>query len=229
MSNKKFGGSINGKGYYIALILCAAAIGISGYLYYSNANDKDDTQLGGQSVTVGATDPADHQDLEVVATQPGTESTTPKESETPTATAATVHKSMQTASPVEGQTVAVYAMDALGYNPTTRDWRTHNGVDIAAEEGTKVCAAAEGTVYTVYEDDTMGMTVVIRHEDGYVTRYSSLAEDVTVKAGDKVKLGQQIGCVGNTALLESAVGAHVHFAVSCQDEPVDPAAFLNQE
>ena len=39
MSKKKFSG-INGKGYYIALILCAAAIGISGYLYYQNAQEQ---------------------------------------------------------------------------------------------------------------------------------------------------------------------------------------------
>ena len=39
MSNKKFT-SANGKGYYIALALCALAIGVSGYLYYANANDE---------------------------------------------------------------------------------------------------------------------------------------------------------------------------------------------
>ena len=45
MSDKKHTGrGIFGKGYYIALILCAAAIGITGYLYYRNANDQD-TQL----------------------------------------------------------------------------------------------------------------------------------------------------------------------------------------
>jgi len=221
MRNKKFGGA-NGKGYYIALILCAAAIGISGYLYYTNTN-KEQPQLGGQDTNVVATNPADEQDLPVVATQPqnpGTEATKP--------TVDIINKALQTVSPVQGQIIGVYAMDSLTYNATTRDWRVHNGVDIAAEEGSAVCAAAEGTVYTVYEDETMGMTVVIRHADGFVTQYSSLAKEVSVAPGDTVTLGQQIGTVGNTALLENAVGSHVHFSVSCNDVPVDPAKFLNQ-
>ena len=138
-------------------------------------------------------------------------------------------KTMKTAAPVAGQTVAGYAMDCLSYNQTTRDWRTHNGIDIAAEPGTKVCAAADGTVYTVYEDDTMGTTVVIRHEDGYVTRYASLAQEVSVEPGDSVTLGQKIGSVGNSALLESAIGDHVHFSVTCNGEEIDPAEFLNLE
>ena len=82
-------------------------------------------------------------------------------------------------------------------------------------------------MYTVYEDDTMGMTVVIRHQDGYITKYASLASEVMVKAGDAVAMGQQIGYVGNTALLESAIGDHLHFSVTRNDEPVDPAEFLN--
>ena len=226
MSNKKFGGSVNGKGYYIALILCAVAIGISGYLYYSNANDND-PQLKDPGLTVGATDPGQGNDLQVVATQPGTDPTVGSSSTQ--STAGVNRKSLQTVSPVEGEIVAVYAMDSLSYNATTRDWRVHNGVDIAAEEGTKVCAAAAGTVYTVYEDDTMGMTVVIRHDEGYVTKYSSLAEKVSVKSGDVVSMGQQIGTVGNTALLENAIGDHVHFSVSCNDTLVDPVEFLSQE
>ena len=225
MSNNKHGAGTNGKGYYIALILCAAAIGISGYLYYANTDREDTTQLGGENVTVGATDPQSHKDLPVIATQPD-EVTAPANNNPTTPSAS--HKPMRTASPVEGQTVAVYAMDELSYNATTRDWRVHNGVDIAAEEGSDVCAAADGEVYTVYEDDTMGMTVVIRHQDGYVTRYSSLAQEVMVKPGDSVKVGQKIGTVGTTALLESAVGSHVHFAVTCNDEPMDPAQFLSQ-
>ena len=222
MSNNKHGASANGKGYYIALILCAVAIGISGYLYYANTNEEEPAQLGGQDDTVSATQgQTGHKDLPVIATQPDevTVSTTvPVE---------TSRKVMKTVSPVEGQTVAVYAMDELGYNATTRDWRVHNGVDIAAEEGSSVSAAADGEVYTVYEDETMGMTVVIRHEDGYVTRYASLSQEVMVKAGDKVKAGDPIGTVGATALLESAIGSHVHFAVTHNDEPMDPGEFLN--
>ena len=194
------------------------------YLYYSHAN-QEDTQLNNPNVTVDQTVPNAEKDLPVVATQPQESGTQPTETTVPIPSV--TRKPLQTAAPVEGEIVVVYAMDSLGYNPTTRDWRTHNGVDIAAEEGSKVCAAAEGTVYTVYEDDTMGMTVVIRHQDGYITKYASLASEVMVKAGDAVAMGQQIGYVGNTALLESAIGDHLHFSVTRNDEPVDPAEFLN--
>jgi murein DD-endopeptidase MepM/ murein hydrolase activator NlpD len=223
MSNKKF---TNGKGYYIALALCAVAIGVSGYLYYSHAN-KEDVQLNNPDMTVDQTVLGDESDLPVVATQPQQSGTQPTETTVPPSTV--TRKPLQTAAPVEGEIVMVYAMDSLGYNPTTRDWRTHNGVDIAAEEGSKVFAAADGTVYTVYEDDTMGMTVVIRHRDGYITKYASLASEVTVKAGDTVTLGQQIGYVGNTALLESAIGDHLHFSVTCNGAVINPNDFLEQE
>ena len=223
MSNKNFGGKLNGKGYYIALILCAAAIGISGYMYYRSANDNP-SQLQTPDVTAGATTPLGSDGLPVVATQAepaGIQGTTPAP--------AVSRKPIKTVSPVEGQVVAAFSMDALSYNPTTRDWRVHNGMDITAEEGTEVCAAADGTVYTVYEDDTMGHTVVIRHEDGYVTMYASLGEETAVKAGDTVTAGQKIGTVGCSALLESAIGHHVHFSVSHNDVTMDPGAFLAQE
>jgi murein DD-endopeptidase MepM/ murein hydrolase activator NlpD len=87
-------------------------------------------------------------------------------------------------------------------------------------------AAAEGTVIAVYEDDTMGYTVEIRHEGGYTTRYASLAETVSVQKGDTVKLGQVIGCVGDTALVESVIGPHVHFSVTYRDAQIDPAEFF---
>ena len=221
MSDNKRNGRGNAKGYYIALILCAVAIGISGYLYYANQTD-DTPQLGGQDITVAATEPAQN-DVPVGVTVPAptgaVEATEPK----PTV----VRKPIRTASPLEGEIVAVYAMDALSYNATTRDWRTHDGIDLAAEAGASVCAAAEGTVYTVYEDETMGHTVVIRHQDGYVTCYASLGEDVAVAPGDTVKLGQKIGTVGNSALLESALGDHIHFSVTRDDEPIDPQSFLS--
>ena len=216
MSKRKFSGSISGKGYYIALILCIVAIGISGYLYYRNA---EEPAPGQQSQQVSGTDDASGQQVAAIATQPG--GTTGAEEE-----AATEPKLSKRVAPVQGQTVTGHAVDALSYNQTTRDWRTHDGIDIAAAAGTAVSAAADGTVYTVYEDDTMGMTVVIRHGDNYTTCYSSLATQVDVKPGDAVTAGQTIGQVGNTALLENAIGDHVHFSVSCNGESVDPVRFL---
>ena len=218
-NNKQTGRGFGSKGYYIALILCATAIGISGYLYYRNVNDVPSTQVDTTTPTIlaGVTD---REDVPVIATEPSASGATTPSTEN------TAPKIFKTVAPVDGETVAEYAMDCLSYNQTTRDWRVHNGIDIAAAEGTPVMAAADGTVYTVYDDETMGTTVVIRHEDGYTTKYSCLAQEVMVAAGDTVTMGQQIGCVGTTALLESALDPHVHFSVTCDNEVVDPGEFL---
>ena len=205
--NKKTGSMLGGKGYYIALILCAAAIGISGYVYYRNLNQSTDVLA-----TVG-------NDLSVAATQPG--NTTPGSTQDPTE-----KPTLKTTAPVAGETVAEFAVDCLGYNETTRDWRTHHGVDIAAEAGMTVCAAADGTVYSVYEDESLGTTVVITHDGGYTTKYASLAEEVSVEPGCAVTMGQTIGTVGTTALLENSLAPHVHFSVTCNGTSVDPQEFL---
>ena len=222
-NNKNFG--FSGKGYYIALILCAAAIGITGYLYSKNANKPEEVTIQETMGDVQVLE-TQEQDIPVIATQPVTQGV-PQETPTQAATQPTVPQALKTASPIKGDEVAAYPMDCLGYNQTTRDWRVHNGVDIAAPEGTQVLAAAEGTVYAAYEDDTMGYTVVIRHTGGYTTTYSCLSEELAVKTGDAVTLGQAIGCVGDTALVETAIGTHVHFGVTYQNTPMDPNEFLN--
>ena len=221
MSNKKFTESFGSGGYYIALILCAVAIGVSGYLYYRNTTSKNQTEPN-QSVI--ATNPGGD-NVQAVATGPAEGDPTAPDATEPTQI---VQKPQVIRQPLEGKTIASFAMDVLSYNQTTRDWRTHNGMDIAAEAGTKVCAAADGTVYTVFQDDAMGTTVVIRHEGGYTTTYASLDSQVTVATGDTVTAGQTIGAVGTTALLETAIGEHLHFSVSCNGSYVDPAEFLAQ-
>ena len=214
-----------GKGYYIALILCAAAIGITGYWYYQSESNVQDIPVEETILQDIPADAAQVQDVPAIATQPATRPDTPS-APARTMPSVTPKKELKTMCPVEGAQITGYSMEALSYNQTTRDWRVHNGVDIAAETGTEVCAAADGKVYTVYEDDAMGCTVVIRHDGGYTTRYSSLAQELTVKAGDEVKAGQVIGYVGDTALVETTLGTHVHFGVTCQGEPMDPAEFL---
>ena len=210
MSDNKFGRFFSGKGYYIALTLCAAAIGIMSYVYYSG-QEQEAVQTANAPVSIVGT----------VSLPTG--STAPSESAA--ATQPTAGK-LSTCAPVEGEVLMGYAMEVLSYNQTTRDWRVHNGVDFAASPGTPVVAAADGQVYTVYEDDQLGMTVVIRHEGGYTTKYASLAADVSVSAGQPVSMGQPIGAVGTTALMENALGDHVHFCVTKDDQSVDPMTFL---
>ena len=223
MSDNKNNRGINGKGYYIALILCAAAIGITSYMYYRNADQEEITLQEPVAEAVMAETVATEEIVAALATEPQVQTAVPPATQTPEPT---VKKGLQTTSPVAGETIWGYSMEALSYNQTTRDWRVHNGVDIAAQAGTAVCAAADGRVYTTYEDDSMGYTVVIRHDGGYTTKYSSLSENIPVKAGDQVTMGQTIGYVGETAMVETTLGTHVHFAVTHQDVSMDPADFL---
>ena len=202
--------SFGGRGYYIGLVLCAAAVGILSYVY-STTGEEPEVQAANAPVSI-----TDTVTLPTAPQKPG---------ETAPSTEPTAGK-LSVCAPVQGEVLSGYAMEVLSYNETTRDWRVHNGVDFAAPEGTAVVAAADGQVYTVYEDDQMGMTVVIRHEGGYTTRYSSLAPGVSVSAGQNVTMGQTIGAVGTSALMENALGHHVHFAVSKNDESVDPMEFL---
>lgn len=210
MSENKHGRASGGRGYYIGLILCAAAIGITGFVYNAGREEPAVQTANTPAAITGE------------AKLP-TRGTTPPESTA--ATNPTAGK-LKTCLPVQGEVLTPYAMEVLSYNQTTRDWRTHNGIDLSAPAGTEVVAAAAGEVYTVYEDDTMGTTVVIRHDGGYTTRYCSLAAEVAVSAGQQVAMGQTIGAVGSTALMENALGDHVHFSVTKDDEPIDPMAFL---
>ena len=233
MSKKNFG--IGAKGIVLIAVLAAAAIGIAGYLFSRNSVQEvtmqepmiDNMAVSTQeppSVTESATIPT-ASSLPQVKTSEPVQDTTPQPS-VPQTTGAPVKKNFTTTSPVSGDTIGDYAMDCLSYNETTRDWRTHNGIDLAAGDGAPVCAAADGTVYTTYEDDTMGFTVVIRHDGGYTTKYSSLKEELAVKPGDAVTMGQTIGYAGDTALIETVMGSHVHFSVTYQDQPMDPEEFL---
>lgn len=215
MSNQNNSRFFGGKGYYIALILCACAIGISGYVYSTrNTADEpvsDTPVLASEEMPVSVQKPAE-------TGKP----TLPQETTQP------APQKLATCRPLEGEILSEYAAECLSYNETTRDWRTHTGIDIGAEAGTPVAAAADGEVYTVYDDDQMGTTVVIRHEGGYTTKYASLAAETKVVPGETVKMGQTIGSVGTTALMETSLGDHVHFSVTKDDAVIDPEEFFSE-
>ncbi|CAN5697363.1 hypothetical protein BH11MYX1_BH11MYX1_43030 [soil metagenome] len=98
----------------------------------------------------------------------------------------------------------------------------HPGFDLAAKTGTPVSAAAAGTVISAGPAGTYGNLVTVRHENGVETRYAHLSA-TTVKVGDRVEQGQQIGNVGTTGY---STGPHLHFEVRRDGQPIDPAPFL---
>ena len=100
--------------------------------------------------------------------------------------------------------------------------RFHGGIDLAAKYGTTVPAAASGTVVTAEAQGSYGLTVVLRHPDGFESRYAHLAS-LDVTAGDTVAQGQQVGRVGSTG---RSTGPHLHFEVTQAGRRVDPEQFV---
>ena len=220
MQKRNWFKKLGDKGYYLALGLCVVGVGVAGWLFSRSLAPKTAETVapssGAPQVSLEAVQPVSEPVQAVIAPE-----ARPQEATEPAAP-----KALTVVWPVEGVTVQTYSMDKLAYNETTRDWRTHNGLDLAAPAGTAVVAAADGVVESVQNDDFLGKTVTVRHEGGYVTHYANLAPEVAVAAGQTVAAGDLLGTVGKTALLETAAPDHLHFAVYKNNVSVDPASFL---
>jgi murein DD-endopeptidase MepM/ murein hydrolase activator NlpD len=113
------------------------------------------------------------------------------------------------------------------YNNTTKWYEFDLGYTLGANAGTKVVACYDGEVTSVVEsgDASTGKLVRIKHKDGVETVYSSL-DAITVAVGDKVKSGDQIGTVGNTANYEVFETPHVRLMAYKNGKPVNPENFV---
>ena len=127
--------------------------------------------------------------------------------------------------PLEGDILMGYSPVSPVYDATLDQYRTNSNVCIAAEAGEAVCAAADGTVKEVFEDETVGNYVVVEHENGWKTTYSQLA-DIKVAAGDTVSKGEVLGNVAQPSIYSSAMGPHLEFTVMFDDMTVDPETAL---
>ena len=127
--------------------------------------------------------------------------------------------------PLAGELQKKFSVDELLWNETMQDWRTHNGIDIAAEVGTEVVTAAGGTVVEAYEDEMYGFTVKVRHTDNVVTVYKNLGK-IVVGKDDILDEGQMIGTVGNTGMFEIKQKPHLHFEVISEDKNINPLDFI---
>lgn len=106
-------------------------------------------------------------------------------------------------------------------HPVYKDWRYHNGIDIAAGEGQPVQAVLGGIVEEIYNDKNYGQTVVVK-SGRYRVIYGSLAA-VAVDKNDAIENGAKIGVAG-TYIAEP--GVHVHLAIKEGDKFINPRILL---
>lgn len=126
--------------------------------------------------------------------------------------------------PVQGETADGFSGDALVYSNAMGDWRTHNGIDIKAAEGTDVLAADDGIIEQAYMD-FLGNTIVIDHQNGYKTRYANVQSIEDIPIGGHVAKGDVIGQVGSYSLGENVTEPHLHFEIQSQSGYLDPNEF----
>lgn len=236
-----------GKGFYIILFLCVAAIGISGYvLFFAGFGETPDTQPQDylleepdwtpqpiEDMTQDAAVAAGGKAEVVIETMEPSPSRAPavtvKPSATPAPSAAAKPVKSPYVWPVKGRIAVPFAVDELVYDSTMGDWRVHPGIDIEAALNAKVMAISDGVVEDVYEDELMGTTVVILHADGLRSVYANLIKKATVTPEQKVKCGDVVGAVGDTSIAEWGVVSHLHLEIIRDGGQIDPTEILSKQ
>lgn len=104
--------------------------------------------------------------------------------------------------------------------------RSHEGVDIAAPQGTAIRATAPGRVVRVgYEAGGYGRFVEVRHPNGLTSFYAHMSR-VQVRRGQRLAAGDRLGRVGSTGY---STGPHLHFEIRRRGAPLNPARYLDRE
>ncbi len=212
---EKFLHLLKTKGYYMVLAAGVLTVGTVSFLSYrASQQNLAETPITDDEGTVDVEKveeniPDDRTEPEKPATQEKAPEVAPAEYK----------------APLSGEIIAHYSPEQPVYSYTLKDWRTHNGIDIAAAAETPVLNVSEGVVESTGTDDLMGNIVVVRHTDGKFSRYASLGS-ITVKEGQVVALGDPIGTVGKSMLLECGETDHLHYELWSDDHPIDPSFLM---
>lgn len=110
-------------------------------------------------------------------------------------------------------------------DPFTKEEKHHSGIDLKAKEGTIVVASADGVVEKVgFQPNGYGNFVTVRHGETYTTRYAQMLES-SVKEGDKVSRGQQLGKVGSSG---RSTAPHLHYEIKKNGKAINPEEFMKE-
>lgn len=226
--------AFKGKGFIAALAVSVAAVGLSTYYAYNSIMNGFKEGEGNDSLflEVDKNQPGIPLDTTAAAAAPA-ETTTPEATSAeetdaePPATAANnfFAAGSPRALPIQGEIINAYSDGELVKSETLNLWQTHDGIDISAEAGTEVKAAAEGTILNVWEDPLWGICISIDHGNGYVSNYCGVDKNVPVSIGQETACGDVIAKVGSTAECECALPSHLHFEVKKDGEFIDPVKF----
>ena len=129
-------------------------------------------------------------------------------------------------SPVEKDKIKVTSGYGMRIHPIYKKEMMHEGIDLAAAEGTPVVATADGIIKEIVDENRdpkgYGKFIVIIHDQTYMTMYAQLSE-VLVKEKQSVKKGEIIGRVGKSGL---STAPHLHYEVWKNNEKVNPADYF---
>ena len=222
-------------GFYIAICCCVVAIGVAGLLAEDETTQTNISAIVEVTETPIINEPIIEEDsvtdiasLDLIPTQipeipPIAEYEIDNPDIAPVSVTVNAEESCNFSKPLADMTVLYgYVTDTLVYNEVYGDWRTHNGIDIAAPLGCSVNAVAAGTVIDVL-DTSYGKTVKIEHTDGFVSSYSQLGE-VSVKVGDNIDSGAVIGTVGES-VGENIKEPHLHYELYKNEKSVNPQEY----
>jgi murein DD-endopeptidase MepM/ murein hydrolase activator NlpD len=107
-------------------------------------------------------------------------------------------------------------------HPVTGKYGIHPALDMAGPYGTAVYATGEGVVSYASWRGAYGRVIIIRHANGYETRFAHL-QKIRVKVGQRVSQGERIGDMGSSG---RSTGSHVHYEVRIGGKPINPMNFI---
>lgn len=113
--------------------------------------------------------------------------------------------------PLEKDTFTISSEYGKRINPFSGELKNHNGIDLAAPEGTPVYAIKDGAAYTcIFDDSEFGNYIILSHDQGKMTSVYAHLSEIRIEKYQFVKKGEIIGYVGQTG---KATGPHLHFEI----------------
>ncbi|MBQ7503748.1 MAG: M23 family metallopeptidase [Ruminococcus sp.] len=240
-ANKRKRSTKERVGFYTALSICLAAVGMAAYSTYTNLSSDYKAADTAPTVAVNNVVTGVTETEETTASEETTESETKGSKSAAKATPfveetapSETKSALETMLSVE--TNLIYPLDNVKiikpyneeteYNQTLSVWEAHTGVDFACKEGDSVYAMADGEVVKVYDDDFMGKTLIVKSPT--CTIYYNGLGNITVNKGDTVEQGDTIATAENVPA-EYMDDNHIHIAVKAGGQYVDPLELIASE